>query len=430
MMINRPGWHCILAKSAGGQSIGRNVYVQQAQAGLYEKLKADMQANFHLVTLFRAINALNAQPLSGESIVPAGTIRHLEKNGMRLEYYLEGGDVLIKGLEFGSHFNEPSGDQATALYHVARTENEWTLNDRFKKEGSLDFSAKNKWGHAHYAAVSGKMANKERAGQLLGDHITGAYQKINELSEGDVKAAQNKGRQYSLYWVNGDHKSVNAKSGLSSLIQQAADAKKPVNWLVHGEGAATLEAALTVLKDAPSLTRFAAKDEQIVKNLRDTMAQQKIFLSNPKGANVKSIAKLAKIVGVTFDEKKMVNHNNRDLTNPNFYRNHQKEIVKIGKKVAEDHKTYFMGAAGGGALTAGYDKIDAAVNAVIADPMSAGTAIALGTTIVGTYMAVKKAAQKNIAFAKGVGAAYSSTMKDGNDYWYTSDADLLKQLKG
>lgn len=422
-MNKRLGWKCILNKAVSGQTIGRDVYVKQKHAPIYEKLKRDMQANFHLVTLFRAINDLNATPLRGDSIVPAGNIRHLEIKDVRLEYFLEGGDVLINKMEFGSQFNEPSGDQETAVYQVKRGVDKWVLGEDSPKKGALSLSTK--WDGTHYAAVSGKMANKERAGRMLGDHITSAYLKQGELSKKDVNDAQKVGSQYSLFWINNEHKSLNAKNGLSSLIQQAAKAKQPVNWLVHGEGAATLEASLAILKDAPSLSRFAAQDEEIVRHLMHSMSLQKFYLSNPKGADIKNIAKLAQKVGVTFDET-MVNANNRDLTNANTYRNLQGEIAKTGAKAAAGAGT--LSVIGLDAVTKNYEKVMGAVESAIRNPTAAGITAAAGITV-GAFFAFKTALKKQTTRFQGTRAALASTFGDGNDYWYTSDADLIKQLK-
>ena len=424
-MRQRAGWTNILEKAHTGPKQGRNVYVINSHYPLYEKLVREHRGNYYLTTIYRAIFSLNADASSGQAMNGAGTLRYMEKEDFALEYYMDDGDVLINRLHYDETFGNGIGDQSTGLYNTKLNHRgQWTPEENNRL--SMDFSQK--WNGSHYAAVSGKFKNKDDAGKRLIDHIKKGYGG-KEIAENDVdKVIDKSNSHYSLFWVNHkEHKNLKTCDSLTSLIQQATDAKAPVNWLVHGEGAQTFEKALDILKHQPALSRLAASDQDSQMYQRGDMGLQKVIFSNPVGVNTKNLEKSCKEVGITFVQ---TNANPRNFRNISTGVNTAKEIVELTAKTVVSP----TGITGVGLATVGYTNIDKATTALSSAATSAMSNPGLGTAAIGVgatyavYVAGKSTLTKWSGAWRAMRAAASSTFGRGNEYWYESDKSLLDNL--
>jgi len=413
----RAGWTKIIEMAPMGTKQGRDVYVNNAHYPMYEKVKQEAQTNYYSATLLRALISLNADTGSSQSANGAGTIRYLVRNGMAIEYYIDNGDVLIHKLHFDNSLQTASGNQATGVYQVQYDGKEW------KPEGpKTQMPMKHKWNGAHYAAVSGKFSSNNSAGRLLIKHIEKAYGGT-EILPRDIPQMDN---FYSLYWINNnEYGALPSIDGLTSLIQQAADANESVNWLIHGEGAKTFQRALEVLQTAPSLSRFAVKDEEIVRGLRMKMAGQKIFLSNPIGANPDKIEKLCSVVGLTYVDK---NINTRNFKTAGAWRNSWGEIKKIGATaMAIGGVTTLSKKSGVYYLQKQGELMGESFGAAMTSTNSITIATA-GASVAAAYVFAQSQFTKWNDHYRAIKATASSTFGRGNEYWYESDKDLLEQL--
>ncbi|BBM01951.1 hypothetical protein [Microbulbifer sp. GL-2] len=385
---------------------------------MYEKVKQEAQTNYYSATLLRALISLNADTASSQSANGAGTVRYLVRNGMAIEYYIDNGDVLIHKLHFDDSLQADSGNQAMGVYKVQYDGSAWGTSGSSHKQMNL----KHKWNGAHYAAVSGKFRSKGSAGQMLVRHIEKSYGGT-EILPRDIPQMDN---FYSLYWINNkEHGALPSVDGLTSLIQQAASASESVNWLVHGEGAKTFQRALEILQNTPSLSRFEAKDEEIVRNLRNKMSGQKVFFSNPVGANPDKLEKLCNVVGLTYVDS---NTNPRNLKTAAGRENSWNEIKRIGAAstgtgvtaVSLKESGIFTIQKQGGMLSNVYE-------AAISNPTLAAIGTA-GLCTAAAFVVGKTQATKWASQVRAIHATASSTFGRGNEYWYDSDEDLLEQL--
>ncbi|WP_299579578.1 hypothetical protein [uncultured Microbulbifer sp.] len=397
---------------------GRDVYVNNAHYPMYAKVKQEARTNYHSATLMRALISLNADTGNSQSVNGAGTIRYLKRNGMAIEYYIDNSDVLINKLHFDDTLRSDTAGQGTGLYGVRNVADEWSTDRAPKNKMSLG----HKWNGAHYAAVSGKFSSNDSAGKMLIKHIEKAYGGTEILPK-DIAKVDN---HYSLYWISrGEHGALPSVDGLTSLIQQAADARESVNWLIHGEGAKTFQRALEVLQTAPSLSRFAAKDEEIVRGLRMKMAGQKIFLSNPVGANPDKIENLCGAVGLTYVDK---NINTRNFKTAGAWRNSWFEVTAIGAMaVSTGIGPTALKKSGIGALQKQVEPLMDAVGTFVANT-DLGPALKVGGAAFVAFTVGKTQFTKWRDNIRAIRATASSTFGRGNEYWYESDEDLLEQL--
>ncbi|GAB2887116.1 hypothetical protein GCM10027180_16730 [Microbulbifer echini] len=414
----RAGWTKIIEMAPMGTKQGRDVYVNNAHYPMYEKVKQEAQTNYYSATLLRALISLNADTGSSQSANGAGTIRYLVRNGMAIEYYIDNGDVLIHKIHFDDSLQADSGNQGTGVYEVKYDGSTWRSADSSYNKMNLQ----HKWNGAHYAAVSGKFRSRDSAGKLLVRHIEKSYGGT-EILPRDIPKIDN---FYSLYWINNkQHSALPSVDGLTSLIQQAASARESVNWLVHGEGAKTFQRALEILQNTPSLSRFEAKDEEIVRNLRNKMSGQKVFFSNPVGANPDKLEKLCKVVGLTYVNS---NTNPRNLKTAAGRENSWNEIKRIGAAAAGTGLTA-TAVKESGILT--IQKQGGMLSNVYQAAINNPTGAAIGAAAVCTaaaFVVAKTQATKWTSQVRAIHATASSTFGRGNEYWYESDEDLLEQL--
>ncbi|BFM10614.1 hypothetical protein R50072_07670 [Simiduia litorea] len=420
MASMRAGWKKVFEMALTGQKQGRDVYVQSAVFPMFQKLIETKHTSYQLMSLYRAILGLNADPTSGASANSIGTLRNLFSSGFAIEYYLDNGDVLISKLRISGAFESESRYAGSGLYRVAKSNSIW----RVESKGSDFLDLGHKWDGAHYAAVSGRFQKVGDAGKQLVNHAKKAYK--DELLS---KNAEVEGNHYSLYWSAGkSHGDMASSNAVASLMQQAADAQASVNWLVHGEGAKTFQKALSLLQDAPSLSRFAAKDEETVRYLRMKFAEQKVFLSNPVGSDIKEISALCAKVGITSVKE---NLNVRDFRSSGTRRNAYKEIAKIAAagSLVGSVSGAGMKEAGLSALQKAAGSASDIVSSAVANP-SVATAVVSGAALYGVFVSAKGSYTKVSGAYKAVQSLMVSTFGKGSEFWYENDTDLLEQVYG
>lgn len=413
MPRQRSNWKLIV----DGSYRGRNVFVHENFHPLYESIKKDQQANYHLTSLLRAIWSLNADASIGRPLNSAQDIRHIHLVGISVEYYIDDTDVLIGKLTYNSTFRPPIGNQGTGLYRVQYSRNEWMTDATPARKMDLG----HEWDGSHYAAVAGTFKDKEAAGRMLPKHITKAYS--NDILEKHTRITN---KHYSLFWIKkGEHKAPASGEALASLIQHASDAAKPVNWLIHGEGAFTFKQALEALKSNPSLIPHA-NDLHKELALASGMAKQRVFFSNPRGVDAKSLEDLCGKVGLKFEKAKV---NPRDLYSPDARRSAIKEIASMSAKVVASPGNLFAGgmsAAGIAALHSQGVKLGEFAAKAVANP-TVVTIAAAAVVVPLTVVAVKDSFSKVSSGFLAMRALATTTFGRGNDFWYEDDKTLLEQ---
>lgn len=369
------------------QQVGRTVFVRKQHSDLWNRIRQDRLTNFYLCSLFRSASSLSSKA-SGFS---SGT-KTLTFDGAQIHYFTNSdGNVYIHGIEIDSSLKSPQSNQKTGLYQVSnRQDKQKWVTDRNKQQ-SMDFNEQ--WNKAHYAAVSGKFDSKEDAGEKLIEHISGAYK------EG---VSKEKNAHYSLYWQQDKHNSNAQADELASLIQQAQEQKASVNWLVHGEGCGTFAKALKVMATYPSLSRYAAQDEETVRYLRMDTAKQQVFFSNPRGSDTSeaSLKKACDKAGLTFYG---VNINPYDMKNADARKGFAKKAAPLASKIA----------LAGGASAFGLGNIQQAMT-----QFSASSSHIQATAIATVGLIIAADVLSNIG---GYGRSFlrgaDSTFRSGNEKW-------------
>lgn len=414
----RSGWKKVFEACPMGAKQGRDVYVQSSVYPLFERLKQERQSSYQLMSLYRAITGLNADPQSGFSANSTGTLRNLMLRGISIEYFLDNGDVLISKLRVSGSIGADADLVQDGLYRITNEAGEWV--PRKRKYDYMDLA--HKWNGAHFAAVPGGFRSRIVAGRQLVSHIKKAYS--GEVLDRNVDVPKN---HYSMYWSEKKgHGKLEAANSVASLVQQAADAKASVNWLVHGEGAKTFVKSLAILQDAPSLSRFAAGDEETVRHLRNRFSGQKVYFSNPIGVDEKDVKPLCVKVGLTYMG---MNINPRDMRSSASRRNVCKEIAD------KSAKAVLAGGVGAAGLkevgASGVQKAAEVTAGYIATAVSSPSAASVGLAAAagyGVFVAAKGSFTKTNSAYKAIKSLMVSTLGPGSEYWYESDDDLLEQL--
>ncbi len=418
----RSGWTRIFDRSYGSGKQGRDVYVRNDVYPVFKSLEVKRQSNYQLMSLFRSLVSLNADPASGAVANAAATIRNLISDGYAVEYYLDNGDVLVSKIRFSSEFRSKGSANRSGLYSVKRVGGDWQIRPK-----PIDrIPIIHQWNGSHYAAIAGKFSGSDLAGDRLPRHILKAYS--NEILEKDVYV---NGNHYSMYWTSGKGFGAQAESdSVASLMQQAADAKASVNWLIHGEGAKTFKKALEILQDSPSLSRFAAADEESVRYLRVKFSKQKVYFSNPKGADTKVVETLCKKVGITYVDSHV---SPRNLGNTTGVRNVWKDIqIPVATLLVGGGALAGLGEQASKSL--GYSgAVDGAVGLMQKAQSFAGNPtldqfLPAAAATVGCFILGKAAVNKNLGAYKAVKALMVGTFGSGDEFWYESDDDLLEQM--
>lgn len=387
MKLNHKTWRLIIAKD-GTSNSSRNIFVVARHIDKWESLLRTHEGNYYLTSILRAIYSLNALACGRSKSMPPLTM-----HGASIHYELDiNGDVLIHGLEIDHSIRPDNGHQTTGVYKVkySRENLDWKTDNA----KVIHFDLSEKWNNHHHAVVSGKFRSKETAGEKLIDHIKNAYR----LAAEDY---QKPNTHYSLYWQNDKYNSDVQRDHLVSLTQQAQSQKAPINWLVHGEGVGTFVRAMEELATYPSLSRFEAKDEEIVRNLRKSTELQRVFLSNPRGQGTRKqeLEALCKKVGLTYVD---TNTNNYDLSNGDA------RDVAFTKTVDALAKLTL-----GGIGAFGTSNVIKTMNLA-----SSATSIAATTGfLLAGYIVTKGSANTLSGYARSIQNAWGSSLGDGNQKW-------------
>ncbi|MCX2801310.1 hypothetical protein OQJ59_13130 [Microbulbifer thermotolerans] len=374
---------------SGGNGVGRNVYVHKPQEKAWKTIQSEHNGNYYLTCVLRAVHALNSVAVGRRF-----QTEKLEFDGAAIHYQLDiDGDVLIYGLEIKSDYKHISGPQTTGLYQVEWQERieKWRTSNQLRTKMKLD----HRWNEAHYAAVSGKFDNKEDAGELLIEHIHGAYNTLK------TQKTNRSGNHYSLYWQNGGFKSDKHRDHLASLIQQAMLAGAEVNWLAHGEGAGTFVRAMQVLERRLSPVPVSQNSEEAA-TLRENLQLQSVYFSNPRGAGTREqeLKALCKKVGIEYKGTKI---NPYDLFNPDT----RKDVLRKTKL------TLSTIAIGGGGAVLGTSDIENVLTQAIS---AKSIGIAAGFAIAG-YFVISDKIKTNSGYVRALPRTISSTFGKGNQRW-------------
>ena len=403
---NPKGWLNISKPEFKGTQRGRAIYVAQDQFFNYKKIKVMQKGNYELTELWRSILSLNANAAAGDVLNMAATSRRLERNGVAILYFINNGNVFIENLEFNNDYEKIDDIQYTGLYKTERAKLKWRVIN--SKEANMELTHKwvsNSGSSEHYAAVSGKFPNKQRAGSQLIKHIEKAYAGVHLTDDS----------HYSLYWVNKkEHKKQDSVDGLARLIQQANHKKSAVNWLVHGEGTATFTKALEQLK---------ATNKQ--GSAESSLALQNVYFSNPVGGNKQQLEKACKQAGLTFLN---ANINNRNLRGRAGINNVAGHLLKIGSAAVIAGGTEAVSKASGfSALEKAGQAVGNFTSSLVNQPTLATSAAVVAAVAVAGFAVYESKNKVNSVYraAKAIGVC---TFGRGNEYWYENDEQLFETM--
>jgi len=380
MTVKNKAWVCIVTKGRHVNA-SRNIYVLKAHYPEWQALKSGYQGNYYYTTILRALYSLNA--LAG---VRSTNMQSLKLDGAQINYSLDDeGDVLVYGLKIDKNIKPASAQQATGVYKVIFSENEWAAHE--SKGFSMELN--HQWGCAHYAAVSGKFDNKEDAGRKLIRHINKAYKAA--IVKKDSHKDNN---HYSLYWQNGKHSSAEQRNHLASLIQQAQAKDARLNWLVHGEGASTFAHALNQLVQQPVASALMAKGGDL--------SGQSVFFSNPRGqgSSEKELVALCERAGLNYVG---LNKSSADLYNPDTRAAFKTEALKVGSSLKVSGALGIIGAA---ALPVAYEQF--------MNSNSVMEKVAIG---VAAFVITQSSATTVHGYARNLKSVWSDTVGKGNEDW-------------
>lgn len=322
------------------------MYVPTRYHAVFNKILREHRSDYHMTTILRRIVSLNADPLQGSRLNPAGDICETRSGHITMQYSLHNGAVLIDYLGIGT----PSVDQRFGLFPVFWVERNrrWAPAKEAVDTIDKDHQWRSKAGKAHYAAVAGRFDDKESAGHLLSEHVIGAYQKADYLTSTDSRGP------FSMYWIRkGQHKSPEAAQALASIMQQCSETKRAVNWLVHDAAADTFKAAEKILSTQPLAdTKTRALDKKA-----GTVQDQNVYFSNPNTSSTQALEKLCKEAGLNYVG---MNSNNRDLRRASTLKNLGAEL---GKSLVVGTATAGTASGATAALDMlGADKVENVIN--------------------------------------------------------------------
>ncbi|WP_444929098.1 hypothetical protein ACJJIF_14775 [Microbulbifer sp. SSSA002] len=260
-------------------NINRNVWVPSSDFDWWKSIKRGHQSNYYMCKLTRAIYDIAIKP-GPRSFSNKKT---LTLNGAQIHYsILECGDVVVDKVISDDSISTPEENQDTGLYYVYYDQ----ISDSFKTSNSSQdqLPYNHHWDGIHYVAVSGKFTDKEEAGWELIKHIRKAYDSSvyrylrNQLSDES---------HYALFWQNDQYYDSKNAQSLAAWIAHGQGHCMPINWLVHGEGTDTFAQALKLLIKQPGIHPFKGdngNENGKIAN-QNTMGNQQVFFSNPRGPN-------------------------------------------------------------------------------------------------------------------------------------------------
>ncbi len=275
IMRQHPGYEKIYTANGAG----RAVYVHKAYSENFQQVLREYRNNYHMTSVFRQIVSLNADPLRGTGQNPGADMYKIRNGNIYMEYSLYGGAVMIDRFII----DLPTIDDRFGLFPVSWDEEykRWAPAKEPVNAIDKDHQWPSKNGKAHYVAVAGRFDDKETAGHLLFDHLIGAYQKkLNFLADSNAIGP------YSLFWTRkGQHKSLEAAQALASIMQQANEAGRSVNWLIHDAGTDTFKATANILKLQPLAD---AKARALDEKAGMIQGGQNVYFSNPNTSSIES----------------------------------------------------------------------------------------------------------------------------------------------
>lgn len=391
---------------SGFQGAGRPVYVKEDMKESFEHLIKSHQSSYFKTSIFRQVVSLNADPIRGKRLNPAGDLRRLSCGNISMSYYLFNGAVLIRELVIGDAVSISNYGLFDVKY--SKLDRDWELvGSKPQASISADAQWKSKGASAHYVAVAGDFASGQEAASRLADHAIKAYHKEDYLTTSDAEKAP-----YSLFWIKkGMHKKAETAQSLASIMQQSAAQNKSVNWLIHGEGAQTFKKVSAILKSTPLAT---ASQRQANPNA-GKIHSQNVYFSNPTISSESQLRKLCADGGLNYVG---LNQNNRDMFQFSTLKNVTAELAKVAAvgyganqslSLADSLKPFGAGGA---------DKlISSGVDSLI-NGNYFGAAVC---AIAGGFIAIGVAKK-----SQSIRAGIKCTFGKGNQYWYTSDKDLFQ----
>lgn len=414
MASRRPGWTIIHQTLIAGERCGRDIYVSNLQLKFYENLK---KSKVHsLQKLFKSISSLNSQPGKGKKLNPLGNWRTLNNKDFTIEYFLDNGDVLIRKLHLIGE--DPTNTSRNGVYQVSQIQRGggvWMVNEAEGVSSVPNF--KHRWETntktkipTHYAAVAGKFENNSIAADQLINHIEKGYAK--EISNAALAKPNN---HYSLFWINpGDHGKAQTAQSMADMIHFTAKGDGAVSWLVHGEGAVTFQKGMNILS-------ASANTQQ----LSDALSKQKVFFSNPTVRNPDSLEALCKKVGLHYEG---LHNSKRNLKNAKTMSDAFKTMSKIAATATA------TGAVSAAAKTSGASALMTQARTTVdtvTEALSGAAGIGAGVAAcVSLYFAGKSMYDTTKSSAQALKALGSTTFGKGNQYWFDTDDELFKQMKG
>jgi len=281
-MKNRVGWIQI-----SPEGVGRRVFVQAMHKPLIDAWKNEK--NYIFSTLIWKLDGLSADAVAGRSLNFSGNIKSkLLEDGSEINYFIDDSDVLINQIKL----SKSTGLKASGIREVVYSDQGWQTKDTLLSSMNLDKtwpaviseSSKILQGEAHFSAISGVYEDAAKAGELLGDHVTGAYG--DQLKQFNKTVVEQEGNSYSLLYLNkGDHTSKTGKYLLKTVIQQNAAANARVHTLVQGLAAKTFVSTAEGLRG--SLDQSAMKKQQF-------------YFSNPEGVSELKLKSACEAIGATY----------------------------------------------------------------------------------------------------------------------------------
>ncbi len=215
---------------------GYEVYL----AGYADSVVQGIESYADKMAINRALTSLvsNPRPINegfqktGAVDVRAFKTGEISTNRYKIEYRILSGQVLVYNIEMLDKFQEAMNRAEKAgLYHIRKSkEGFWKIDSKPNTVPAVE---------TKYAAVNGMLNNRLKAAWLMGRHLEAQYGRGENITE------------YTLFhnpsggFLADGWESVRDKFGfttdvakkLSHVLQDVQQRGKPVNWVVHSQGA-------------------------------------------------------------------------------------------------------------------------------------------------------------------------------------------------
>ncbi|WP_431689248.1 hypothetical protein [Hahella sp. NBU794] len=382
MSLKDPQWPAIITKEED-PNVQRNVLIKKRNYDNWLRIKRQHPGNFYMTSMYRAIYTLAVTPGA-----QTGAMKQQDFGAIRMQYSIEpNGDVKVLWLCIDESLQSVV-ENTPGLYKVDwdAEASDWKTDNKPQAAMKLQ----HQWSGAHTAAVVGKFANKEEAGQKIFVHIANAYSVA--FSPNTVKQA---GSHFSLVWLNNDFNNQQYVKNIVSMIQNAQKKNANIRWLIHGEGAGSFVKALETIQSNPLANNVIAAGNKL--------ENQIVYFSNPRGKNTteKALKDLCEKVGLHYAG---VQVNPTDILGNKDAR--QAFIAEMEKLAAKSIVSGVGGAAGYTVLEKSYEMFSSA-SSILA-------AVFFG---VSGYVLAKESAGKFSAYARNVPGFVSTAFGKGNQEW-------------